>query len=90
MTQDGDPSQKVGKDASVTKGAVDRFYYDDRIVRAFLAVTLLWGGVGIVVGIQVALQLAQPKFNLGLSFISPLRRFTTNQHRSVKRDAVAT
>jgi cytochrome c oxidase cbb3-type subunit I/II len=61
-------------------GALERFVYDDRIVRAFLSVTMLWSIVAILVGILIALQLAAPKFNLGLSFTSfgRLRPLHTN------------
>lgn len=39
--------------------------YDDAIVRRFVAATLLWGVVGMVVGLLIALQLAVPKLNIG-------------------------
>ena len=49
---------------------LDKFIYDDRIVRAFLLITIVWGLVAFLVGIIVALQLAFPIFNLGLPFTS--------------------
>jgi hypothetical protein len=55
-----------------TAGAVaapplERFRYDDAIVRKFLFASLAWGAVGMLVGLIVALQLAEPWFNsLGL------------------------
>ncbi len=74
-----------GQDAATEQagdrgGALERFVYDDRIVRAFLSVTMLWSVVAILVGILIALQLAAPKFNLGLSFTSfgRLRPLHTN------------
>ena len=43
---------------------VERFVYDDEIVRMFLLVTVLWGLVGMLVGLVIALQLvlAAPTF----------------------------
>ena len=46
--------------------AMERFRYDDAIVRRFLLATFVWGFVGMLVGLIVALQLANPAFNLGL------------------------
>ena len=37
--------------------------YDDDIVRKFVAATILWGTVGMVVGLLLALQLAVPQLN---------------------------
>ncbi len=45
-----------------------KFAYDNKIVRLFVLATLVWGVVGIIVGILAALQLAFPVFNLGLEF----------------------
>ena len=42
---------------------VERFVYDDEIVRMFLLVTVLWGLVGMLVGLVIALQLVQPVLN---------------------------
>lgn len=58
---------------------LDSFSYDDAIVRKFLFATLLWGVVGMLVGLIIALQLANPAFNLGqyLSF-GRLRPLHTN------------
>ena len=59
---------------------LDRFSYDDAIVRKFLFATLIWGIVGMVVGLLIALQLAHPLFNLGLEWTSfgRLRPLHTN------------
>jgi len=59
---------------------LERFQYDDDIVRKFLGATLLWGVVGMLVGIIVALQLANPWFNFGLEWTSfgRLRPLHTN------------
>ncbi len=59
---------------------MERFRYDDAIVRRFLLATFIWGFVGMLVGLIVALQLANPAFNLGLPFTSfgRLRPLHTN------------
>ena len=59
---------------------LERFQYDDDIVRKFLAATLLWAVVGMLVGIIIALQLAHPWFNFGLEWTSfgRLRPLHTN------------
>ncbi|NUQ61248.1 MAG: cytochrome-c oxidase, cbb3-type subunit I [Pirellulales bacterium] len=49
---------------------LERFVYNDAIVRAFLLATVLWGVVAFLVGLLVALQLALPVVNLGFSFTS--------------------
>jgi cbb3-type cytochrome c oxidase subunit I len=57
----------------------DVFAYDDGIVRMFVLATLIWGVVGMLVGVLIALQLPFPKANLGeyLSF-GRLRPLHTN------------
>jgi cytochrome c oxidase cbb3-type subunit I/II len=59
---------------------IEQFSYDDDIVRKFTMVTVLWGIVGMVVGLLVALQLASPTFNLELPWTSfgRLRPLHTN------------
>lgn len=59
---------------------LDRFSYDDAIVRKFLFATVIWGVVGMLVGLVIALQLANPVFNLGTSWLSfgRLRPLHTN------------
>ena len=47
-----------------------RFFYDNKIVRMFILATLVWGVVGVIVGILIATQLAFPAFNLGIEFTS--------------------
>jgi len=44
---------------------VERFRYDDAIVRKFALATLLWGVVGMLVGVIIAAQLAFHELNLG-------------------------
>ncbi|MEO8478911.1 MAG: cbb3-type cytochrome c oxidase subunit I, partial [Gemmatimonadota bacterium] len=59
---------------------LDEFSYDDAIVRKFLFATIIWGAVGMLVGLFIALQLANPAFNLGLEWTSfgRLRPLHTN------------
>ena len=45
-----------------------KFFYDNKIVRLFILSTIVWGIVGVIVGLLVALQLAFPMFNLGLEY----------------------
>ena len=59
---------------------MEQFVYDDAVVRLFLLATLVWGLVGMLVGVVIALQLANPVFNLGLPWTSfgRLRPLHTN------------
>ncbi|HEY0975899.1 MAG TPA: cytochrome-c oxidase, cbb3-type subunit I [Flavobacteriales bacterium] len=41
----------------------ERFQYDNRIVKNFLFITILWGVVGMLVGLIAALQLVVPELN---------------------------
>ena len=43
---------------------LDSFRYDDAIVRKFLFATFVWGLVGMLVGLFIALQLAVPSLNV--------------------------
>jgi len=42
--------------------------YDDAIVRKFVTATIVWGAVGMLVGLWAALQLAAPSLNIGEYF----------------------
>lgn len=59
---------------------METIVYDDRIVRQFSWATLLWGVVGMLVGVVIATQLVDWRFNLNLSFTSfgRLRPLHTN------------
>ena len=59
---------------------LDEFSYDDDVVRKFLFASVIWGIVGMLVGLVIALQMADPRFNLGLPFTSfgRLRPLHTN------------
>ncbi len=48
---------------------LEKFYYDNRIVKNFAYATILWGAVGMLVGLIAALQLVFPaQFPSGLNF----------------------
>jgi cytochrome c oxidase cbb3-type subunit I/II len=49
---------------------LERFSYDDATPRRFLMATILWGIVGMLAGLVVALQLASPIFNFGSEWLS--------------------
>lgn len=62
---------------------IQKFSYDNKIVKYFAYATMIWGVVGMLVGLIVALQLALPEFfndYLGFSFLSfgRLRPLHTN------------
>ncbi len=42
---------------------LEKFYYDNKIVKAFAYATIFWGVVGMLVGLLIAFQLAFPIFN---------------------------
>ena len=52
---------------------IETFYYDNASVKNFAYATALWGVVGTLVGLIVALQLIYPALNFGMAE-------TTNQH----------
>ena len=52
---------------------IEKFSYDNRIVKKFAYATIIWGLVGMLVGLIAALQLAYPEFfnnYLGFRYIS--------------------
>ncbi len=61
-------------------GPMEKFVYDDAIVRKFMLAMLVWGFVGMLVGLIIALQLAVPQLNFGLEFLGygRLRPLHTN------------
>lgn len=60
--------------------AVESFEYDNRIVRDFGVATLVWGVVGMLVGVLAALQLYLPDLNFGVPYttFSRIRPLHTN------------
>jgi cytochrome c oxidase cbb3-type subunit I/II len=62
---------------------IEKFSYDNKIVKLFAYATVIWGITGMLVGLIIALQLAFPEFfndYLGFSFLSfgRLRPLHTN------------
>ncbi len=59
---------------------IERVAYDDATVRKFMFASILFGAVGLLVGLWIALQLAWPALNFGLPYttFSRLRPLHTN------------
>ena len=59
---------------------VETFSYDNKIVRNFAYATMIWGLVGMLVGIIIAFELVIPKLNLGIPYTTfgRLRPLHTN------------
>ncbi|HHH54044.1 MAG TPA: cytochrome C oxidase Cbb3, partial [Bacteroidetes bacterium] len=59
---------------------IDRFYYDNDIVRKFGNATIIWGVVGLLVGLTIAYQLFLPDLNGGIPWLTfgRLRPLHTN------------
>ncbi len=47
---------------------IEKFQYDNKIVKFFAIATVFWGVVGMVVGLTVALQLVFPALNFELPY----------------------
>jgi cytochrome c oxidase cbb3-type subunit I/II len=43
---------------------VEKFYYDNKIVKNFAYATVIWGAVGMLAGLWIALQLVFPAMNI--------------------------
>ncbi|MBL7994957.1 cytochrome-c oxidase, cbb3-type subunit I [bacterium] len=65
---------------SKADGNLETFHYDNTIVRDFTIATLVWGGVGMLVGLIIAIQLYAPSLNFGIPYLtfSRLRPLHTN------------
>lgn len=46
----------------------EKFYYDNKIVRNFAIATIVWGIIGMTVGLLVAMQLFSPNMNMGSQY----------------------
>ena len=59
---------------------IEKFQYDNKIVRDFALATIIWGIVGMLCGLFVALQLTNPVFNMGNEYTTfgRLRPLHTN------------
>ncbi len=56
-----DKLHPAGRDA----GATETFFYDNKIVRDFGIATVFWGIAGMLIGVIIAFQLANPDVNMG-------------------------
>lgn len=59
---------------------LEKFSYDNKIVKQFAYATIVWGLIGMTVGLWVALQLVFPmlNFNTGITTFGRLRPLHTN------------
>ncbi len=59
---------------------VQQFYYDNKIVKKFLYATILWGLIGMIVGLLLAFMFLFPNLTSGISWLSfgRLRPLHTN------------
>ena len=62
-------SPEPGPGTQQEAGAVETFAYDNAIVRNFIVATSIWGIVGFLVGLIVAIKLVVPEF---LNFLPQL------------------
>jgi cytochrome c oxidase cbb3-type subunit I/II len=46
----------------------EKFYYDNKTVRNFAIATIVWGIIGMTVGLLIAMQLIKPGMNLGSQY----------------------
>jgi len=47
---------------------IEKFYYDNKTVRNFAIATIVWGIIGMTVGLLIAMQLIKPAINLGSQY----------------------
>ena len=52
------------------ESSIEHFSYDNRIVKNFAVATIIWGIVGMLVGVLIASQLFAPVMNLGNQYTS--------------------
>ncbi len=59
---------------------MEKFSYDNRIVRNFAIATMIWGVVGMLVGLLIAFQIYIPALNFGIPYttFSRIRPLHTN------------
>jgi len=65
---------------STESNKLETFYYDDGVVKKFLLATVLWGVVALLLGVVVAVQLSDWRFNFNTSWLTfgRLRPLHTN------------
>ncbi|QNN24827.1 cytochrome-c oxidase, cbb3-type subunit I [Planctomycetales bacterium ZRK34] len=57
-------------DPHAAPGPLEKFVYDDAIVRKFTFMTVVWGVVAMLVGLIAAIELAFPALNGGIPYIT--------------------
>ncbi len=55
-------------DLTSTNTALERFSYDNKIVKNFAYAVMLWGAVGMLVGLLIAAQIIIPSLNFNLQY----------------------
>ncbi len=80
MNTESNSDASATLEADPTEGPMEQFKYDDDISRKFMAATILWGVVGMLVGVIIAFELAFPKISMDLPWLSfgRLRPLHTN------------
>ncbi len=65
---------------AASQGELEKFVYDDDVVRKFVLATIGWGVIGMLVGLFIALQLTVPALNFDTPWLSfgRLRPLHTN------------
>jgi cytochrome c oxidase cbb3-type subunit I/II len=53
-----------------SKPGLEAFVYDDDITRKFVLATVVWGFVGMLVGLVVAIELVVPRLNMDLPWLT--------------------
>ena len=68
------------KEERLAMNSITESTYSDTVVRQFTLMTVVWGVVGMLVGLIIAAQLAWPELNFGISWLSygRLRPLHTN------------
>ena len=64
----------------MSTSATQPAHYTDGVVRQFAIMTVVWGVVGMLVGVFIAAELAWPELNMGIPWLSygRLRPLHTN------------
>ncbi|MGE5682690.1 MAG: cytochrome-c oxidase, cbb3-type subunit I [Bacillota bacterium] len=66
----GDDILKNNQEVSSTAVKIEEVIYDNQIARNFALAVLVWGVVGMLVGLIIGIQMYLPQLNLGLQYIT--------------------
>ena len=71
---------QIKTEVTVTSPSTGPVVYNDTVVRQFAIMTVVWGVVGMLVGVIIAAQLTWPELNMGVPWLSygRLRPLHTN------------